>query len=48
MKSTKQFTFENCNKMHTASLLRCRELLQEKQKNQKNANNYTAAKGQQI
>jgi hypothetical protein len=36
------------NKKHTVSFLRYRGLLQEKQKDQKNANNYPAAKGQQI
>tara|TARA_B110001454_G_scaffold204245_1_gene212859 strand:+ start:10 stop:213 length:204 start_codon:yes stop_codon:yes gene_type:complete len=36
------------NKKHTASFLRCRGVLQEKKIGQKNANNYSAAKGQQI
>tara|TARA_B110000263_G_scaffold235154_1_gene233378 strand:+ start:125 stop:319 length:195 start_codon:yes stop_codon:yes gene_type:complete len=36
------------NKIHTTSFLRCREVLQEKKIGQKNANNYSAAKGQQM
>jgi len=36
------------NKKHTVSFLRYREVLQEKKIGQKNANNYLAAKGQQI
>jgi len=36
------------NKKHTVSFLRYREVLQEKKIDQKNANNYSAAKGQQI